>query len=89
MPYIAAPQRPELERKLASLIATVPFLSTGALNYCITRIVQGYLNGKATPPTYSDFNDAMGVLECVKMELYRRVVVEYEDKKRAENGDVY
>jgi len=31
----------------------------------------------------------VGVLECAKMELYRRVAAPYEDKKKEENGDVY
>jgi hypothetical protein len=39
--------------------------------------------------SYSIINDIVGVLECAKMEFYRRVAVPYEDKKRTENGDVY
>ena len=33
--------------------------------------------------------EVLGVLECVKLELYRRVAAPYEDKKCQENGDVY
>lgn len=31
----------------------------------------------------------LGVLECVKLELYRRVAAPYEDRKIEENGDVF
>jgi len=31
----------------------------------------------------------IGVLESVKMELYRRKIADYEDEKCEENGDVY
>ena len=30
----------------------------------------------------------VGVLDCVKMELYRRAAVAYEEQKMKENGDV-
>jgi len=30
-----------------------------------------------------------GVLECAKLELYRRIAAPYEDTKIEENGDVY
>ena len=38
---------------------------------------------------YSEINSVIGVLECAKMELYRRIAAPYEDKKCEENGDVY
>ena len=40
-------------------------------------------------PRYRDFNAAIGVLECAKLELYRRAAATYEDAKLAEHGDVY
>lgn len=33
--------------------------------------------------------DTLGVLRCCQLELYRRMVAPYEDKKIQENGDVY
>jgi len=38
---------------------------------------------------YATLNTVIGVLECAKLELYRRVVADYEDQKCEENGDVY
>ena len=31
----------------------------------------------------------MGVLECAKLEAYRRIAVPYEDSKVVANGDLY
>jgi hypothetical protein len=38
---------------------------------------------------YAHLNEAVGVLECAKLELYRRIAAPYEDDKRSETGDVY
>ncbi len=59
----------------------------GNLNYCLATMVDGYINAKGV--SYGTYNDVVGVLECLKMELYRRFVGPYEDKKLKENGDVF
>ncbi len=61
----------------------------GELNYAITQLVRKFLYGGAQPPGYTDFNDAIGALECAKLELYRRKIAPYEDQKIVENEDVY
>jgi hypothetical protein len=38
--------------------------------------------------SYTNINAVIGVLECVKLELYRRLAASYEDKKVVENGDI-
>jgi hypothetical protein len=58
----------------------------GELNYLITKLCLDYLGGVKR---YSKYNEVIGVLECAKLEMYRRAVSPYEDKKIAENGDVY
>jgi hypothetical protein len=58
----------------------------GELNFAITKMILDYL-GPA--PGYSRFNEVVGVLECAKLELYRRKIMPYEDQKKTENGDVY
>jgi hypothetical protein len=40
------------------------------------------------PPKYFNYNRAIGVLECIKLEFYRRMVGPYEDIKIKEAGDV-
>lgn len=58
----------------------------GALNFQITALCDEYLHGAVN---YAAINEVIGVLECAKLELYRRVAAPYEDKKCALNGDVY
>ena len=62
--------------------------TAGELNYAITRIVDDYLV-RAGGLRYSRLNEAIGALECAKLELYRRLAAPYEDRKIAESGDVY
>lgn len=59
----------------------------GELNYVISTRVDEYLRRKGL--NYSNINEVIGVLECAKQELYRRVAAPYEDEKMEENGDVY
>lgn len=40
------------------------------------------------PINHPEF-DALGALECCKLEFYRRVAAPYEDSKIISNGDVY
>jgi hypothetical protein len=58
------------------------------LDYAITRLLNGHLQRKERL-AYAELNEAIGALECAKLELYRRKVAPYEDGKIAENGDVY
>jgi len=73
-------------RRLA-LDYTIPAQTAGELNFAITRIVDSYLERVGL--RYEYINAVIGVLECAKLELYRRVAVPYEDGKCAANGDVY
>jgi hypothetical protein len=57
----------------------------GTLNYIITRLCHWWL-GKT--PNYEQFNSVLGVLEAVRLELYRRKIAPYEDSKVYENGDI-
>lgn len=81
MPYIKAERRADLSHK-----GPMP-TNAGELNYAVTSLVDWYLvaHGKR----YATLNEVIGVLECAKLELYRRVAAPYEDTKIAENGDVY
>ena len=78
MPYIEPGTRP----KVLKLGPT----NAGELNYAITHLVRQYI---ASHYNYATFNEVVGVLECAKLELYRRMISEYEDRKCKENGDVY
>lgn len=79
MPYIKA-----AERRGAKIEGPG---NPGELNFVISDIVDSYLirNGRS----YVTLNEVVGVLECAKLELYRRIAAPYEDTKIEENGDVY
>lgn len=81
MPYIKETQKYELDDEGA--IPCTP----GELNYVFTKSINDFLDIKGR--SYQSFNDAIGALECCKMELYRRLISAYEDQKIEENGDVY
>lgn len=60
--------------------------SPGELNYMITTLIHKYLG--QDKECYSKYNEVIGVLECAKLELYRRWLSRYEDEKINENGDL-
>lgn len=78
MPYIKQAERNEIDFELLE--------TPGQLNYVFTKIALAYL--KYNKETYQTYNDIVGALEGAKLELYRRKVSLYEDKKIQENGDV-
>ena len=88
MPYITQDKRPSID----NLIELVACNNAGELNYAITTLVLKYVNEEARMAaklSYGLINEVMGVLECAKQELYRRLAAPYEDDKIIENGDVY
>jgi hypothetical protein len=85
MPYVTQEARSRLD------LGESPG-DAGELNYALTRLVDQYLCARAAAEDrtrYAHLNEAIGVLECAKLELYRRVAAPYEDQKRSESGDVY
>ena len=82
MPYITEEARTELEDPNRRP------MTPGELNYIITCVVTEYL-GPRGEHSYTRINEVIGVLECAKLELYRRIAAPFEDIKIKENGDVY
>jgi hypothetical protein len=87
MPYIKLNNREKFSKCLDDI--RLISLSPGELNYLISNICHIYLTSDENLPSYSRFNDIIGVLECAKLEYYRRVVSEYEEKCIEKNGDVF
>ncbi len=97
MPYIKKQHRDELDdiiKPLSGMIrevvvedsgVTYSQIDPGLLNYSITKLIleTGF------KPSYSEYNKIIGVLECAKLEFYRRAVSVYEEGKIVQNGDVY
>lgn len=87
MPYIKMEERVKYRKNLEKIIDILKSQPVdridGELNYVITRMLK-----ESYPLRYFNLNRAVGVLECAKLEFYRRVVAPYEDTKIEENGDV-
>jgi len=92
MPYITQVQRNVVDDKVQSLINSMKSIDgfednkAGVLNYITTCLCAGAIGSS---PRYSKINEMIGMLECCKLELYRRVAGPYEDIKTSQNGDVY
>ena len=93
MPYIREDKRKQIESELDQLV--IKFLETqddggtaGRLNYVISSMIGAILKNDRLL-SYARINELIGVLDCAKMELYRRVATPYEDDKSRLNGDVY
>jgi hypothetical protein len=88
MPYIEKSRRERFDWLIDNLAAELEANGiTGNLNYVLYRLFLKYtkLNGMS----YKNSRDFIGELECVKLELYRRKIVPYEQKKIKNNGDIY
>jgi hypothetical protein len=83
MPYIKQDCRYEIDRVLDCL----DDVNIGEVNYIITKLCKKYI--EENDESYANYNSLVGVLECAKLELYRRKISKYEDVKIIENGDVY
>ena len=80
MPYINQEERHQLAVELP------PNLSTGQMNFIVSDLFDQWIG---MVPNYDRLNSAIGVLECCLQEIYRRLVVPYEDKQITKSGDVF
>jgi hypothetical protein len=87
MPYIKPESREKYNKVLKELISILTSVPTeqvdGELNYVMTKMLK-----EVYPLRYFHLNRAIGVLESIKQEFYRRVVGPYENLKIQESGDV-
>lgn len=87
MPYIKKDERAQYRLALRESVFALAGNPPGHLNYFITELLRDYTSSRGG--NYTAYNEAVGALECAKLELYRRMVAPYEDTKIQENGDVY
>lgn len=92
MPYIDQTSRKMLKPALTELVKLIldpvkfgTRAKAGVLNYIFTVLLKNILDDDKR---YDTANSLIGALECCKLELYRRHIAPYEDKKILENGDV-
>ncbi|MDE3023276.1 MAG: hypothetical protein KGI54_15755 [Pseudomonadota bacterium] len=89
MPYIAQEEREDIDQICSDIFEHLKgeYFSAGELNYIFTKILK--LNYRIPfYAKYVDYNEAIGVLECCKLELYRVAAAPYEDLKIQQNGFV-
>lgn len=96
MPYIVEEKRQQLDRAIDELHQALVNLELddaeennmeGNINYAVTRLLM-MVYGTKDGTRYSHINDAIGVLECIKLEFYRKVAAPYEDQKEFDNGPI-
>lgn len=81
MPYIEDKRhRGIIDRVIDNFVKL--WLRPGYVNYFLFKLA------KKTCKNYSEYRDFLGELEAAKLEIYRRQIIPYEDKKIKENGDV-
>jgi hypothetical protein len=88
MPYIKQERRDLYDSLITELVGKLRDNGSnpaGDLNYIITNLLKKRYSGEEC---YKIYNEMIGILECCKLELYRRAISDYEDLKIKENGDV-
>lgn len=85
MPYIAKEAREKFLHDIYSLSSSIK--TPGELNFVITKLALNY--ARRHKLSYHTLNELIGVLECVKLEFYRRLVSSYEDTKSSQNGEIF
>ncbi len=83
MPYITKARRLAIEEGHSNPA------NAGEMNFVLTMMCNAYMEADPKSPNYTKLNEIVGMLECVKLEFYRRIVADYENEKIEENGDVY
>jgi len=78
----------DLNYSISTLLHKTYINAEESLSRCNPKDCLGKVKEKRVL-SYSEYNEIIGILECAKMEVYRRLVVPYEDKKIEQNTDVF
>jgi hypothetical protein len=89
MPYTNQAARNPIDKAIEPLLELIGSMNEGDMNYTISRLVDEWLLSQEGVLRYAHLNTMIGVLECAKQEVYRRIAVPYEEIKRSENGEVF
>jgi hypothetical protein len=98
MPYIESLHRQNYNKSIYQLVDQLSTIDhsnptkrvdknvdVGDLNYVISKLIWTLFDKNKR---YKTANDIIGVLECVKLEIYRRQIATYEEEKCKANGDL-
>ena len=80
MPYLEKGVRSSLDA------GRVPS-EAGELNYLVSRLCDAFL--MKTGLSYKNINQAIGALECAKLELYRCIAAPYEEHKKLQKSSLF
>jgi hypothetical protein len=90
MPYIKSEDRKKFDDVIFQLVNLFtnnakcePIM--GEINYVFSSVIWRLFKKSRC---YSLANSLIGVLECIKIEFYRRQIFMYEEEKIEENGDI-
>ena len=91
MPYLIQEDRESLDQEgydnLLQYLVTLDIKDfLGVINYMVFKAVRRWI--KTNGQKYWIFAGLVGTLLCCILEIYRRLVAPYEDKKIEQNGDV-
>lgn len=89
MPYIenkiirknGKPRRKEMD-KIIDLMIEQGVRVDGDLNYILFKFCKSII------PSYNNYKNFIGELDCCAREIYRKLVAPYEELKEKENGGV-
>lgn len=84
MPYVTQQSKDVVDPYLNPMLEKLKEWHTGCVAYVVYRIGLTW----TCQAGFSRMALFLGVLVCVILELYRRVLGPYEDNKIVENGDV-
>lgn len=84
MPYISQERRALFDEHIENIAKNLQ--SGGEINYCVYRLCLEFIKNQGM--SYNTSMVPFSALGAAQMELYRRIIAPYEDKKIAENGDV-
>ena len=80
MPYIGSIAKKQLEEGH-------PIEKPGNLTYLIQQLLRRYW--KNSPQNYQAIAEILGSLQGARFDFEQRIVLDYERKKRDENGDCW
>ena len=83
MPYIPQDTRKIFDEHIKHIATNIQH--PGELNYVFSKIIKTMLDDGMD---YQGLNEVIGVLECAKLELYRKIGSHYEDKAEQKNGSL-
>lgn len=92
MPYVKQSDRdaidPELERVSKEVMDSPGMLAYAIMRLSLSFIKRAPWGTTVSGPTFEDYARTIGVIEAVKLELYRQQVARFEDGKIHTNGPV-